>query len=980
MPEPICCFLLCRHSAIAGIQSCYKPINTDSTMQKLLSLPPNLIDSFHQLEEVNHTDWFCTSDPVGSKLGSGGGTTWLLQACHQAFAPEETFSKWIGNEKKDFAACGRTKPPLARLCSFGQNTDSHTGFQLGERTKAGTESAVAATSAIRKNHEAGSERLEHADSSGDVYIRSEKPLQDIPEVDVVCYGLWVNPSLATHHGVFVSDRKKPEVLDFMLQKPSLEELEGLSKTHLFLMDIGIWILSDRAVEVLMKRSLKEGTNDISYYDLYSDYGLALGEHPQTTDDEVNKLSVAILPLPGGEFYHFGTSRELISSTLAIQDKVRDQRRIMHRKVKPNPAIFIQNSFTKVELSAENANLWIENSHVGEGWKLGSRQIITGVPENHWNINLPDGVCIDIVPMGDAAFVARPYGLDDVFKGDLSNDSTTYLGNSFTQWMKEREIGLEDIKGRTDDLQAAPVFPVTTSIEELGILIRWMTAEPQLKEGKELWLRAEKLSADEISAQANLERLYAQRSAFRRDNWKGLSANYEKSVFYQLDLQDAANEFVRLNLEVPAVLKEDAAPMVRIHNRMLRARILKLQGNEGCKEEQAAFQLLRDGLLEAVAGKKNYPKLNVYSDQIVWGRSPVRIDVAGGWTDTPPYSLYSGGSVVNLAIELNGQPPLQVYVKPCHEFHIVLRSIDMGAVEVIRSYEELQDYKKVGSPFSIPKAALTLAGFAPLFAAESHASLEKHLKAFGSGLEITLLAAIPAGSGLGTSSILASTVLGAINDFCGLAWDRNDICNYTLVLEQLLTTGGGWQDQYGGVFPGVKLLQSESGFEQHPLVRWLPDQLFVQPEYRDCHLLYYTGITRTAKGILAEIVSSMFLNSGKHLSLLAEMKAHAMDMSEAILRGNFETFGNLVGKSWIQNQALDSGTNPPAVAAIIEQIKDYTLGYKLPGAGGGGYLYMVAKDPQAAGCIRRILTEQAPNPRARFVEMTLSDKGLQVSRS
>ena len=85
--------------------------------------------------------------------------------------------------------------------------------------------------------------------------------------------------------------------------------------------------------------------------------------------------------------------------------------------------------------------------------------------------------------------------------------------------------------------------------------------------------------------------------------------------------------------------------------MLRARIMKLQGNDNYKEEeQAAFQLLRDGLLEAVAGKTNHPKLNVYSDQIVWARSPVRIDVAGGWTDTPPYSLYSGGSVVNLAIE------------------------------------------------------------------------------------------------------------------------------------------------------------------------------------------------------------------------------------------------------------------------------------------------------------------------------------------
>ncbi len=950
-------------------------------MQKLLSLPPNLIHCFHELEEVNHADWFCTSDPIGSKLGSGGGTTWLLQACHQEFAPQDTFSDWIRREKRILLHAGGQS---RRLPSYGPSGKILTpipifswerGQKLGQNLLS---LQLPLYERIMKQAPAG---LNTLIASGDVYIRSEKPLQDIPNVDVVCYGLWVNPSLATHHGVFVSDRKRPEVLDFMLQKPSLEELESLSKTHLFLMDIGIWILSDRAVEVLMKRSLKEGTNDINYYDLYSDYGLALGEHPKTEDKEINQLSVAILPLPGGEFYHYGTSHELISSTLSIQDKVRDQRKIMHRKVKPNPAIFIQNSITQISLSADNANLWIENSHIGEGWKLWSRQIITGVPENHWDICLPDGICVDIIPVGEHDFVARPYGLDDVFKGALEKVTTTYLNIPFPQWMAERGITWNDIKGRTDDLQAASIFPKVASVEELGILVRWMTSEPQLEEGKELWLKAEKVSADEISAGANLKRLYAQRSSFRKENWKGLAANYEKSVFYQLDLQNAANEFVRLDLNVPNALKEDAAPMVRIHNRMLRARIMKLRGDDSWqKEEQAAFQLLRDGLLGVMPERKNRPVLSVYSDQIVWGRSPVRIDVAGGWTDTPPYSLYSGGSVVNLAIELNGQPPLQVYVKPCKEYHIVLRSIDMGAMEIIRNYEELQDYKKVGSPFSIPKAALSLAGFAPAFSAEVYASLEEHLKAFGSGIEITLLAAIPAGSGLGTSSILASTVLGAINDFCGLAWDKNDICSYTLVLEQLLTTGGGWQDQYGGVFSGVKLLQSEAGFEQNPLVRWLPDQLFVHPDYRDCHLLYYTGITRTAKGILAEIVSSMFLNSGMHLSLLAEMKAHAMDMSEAILRGNFSSFANLVGKTWIQNQALDCGTNPPAVAAIIEMIKDYTLGYKLPGAGGGGYLYMVAKDPQAAGQIRRILTEHAPNPRARFVEMTLSEKGLQVSRS
>ena len=446
-------------------------------MQKLLSLPPNLIHCFHELEEVNHNEWFCTSDPIGSKLGSGGGTTWLLQACHQAFAPQESFNDWIGREKRILLHAGGQS---RRLPSYGPSGKILTpipifSWERGQRLGQNLLSLqLPLYERIMQQAPAGMNTLI---ASGDVYIRSEKPLQDIPNVDVVCYGLWVNPSLATHHGVFVSDRKSPEVLDFMLQKPSLEELEGLSKTHLFLMDIGIWILSDRAVEVLMKRSFKEGTNDINYYDLYSDYGLALGEHPKTEDEEVNQLSVAILPLPGGEFYHFGTSHELISSTLAIQDKVRDQRKIMHRKVKPNPAIFIQNSSTQVSLCADNANLWIENSHVGEGWHLGSRQIITGVPENQWNINLPDGICIDVVPFGDNAFVARPYGLDDVFKGALKNETTTYLNIPFSQWMQERALTWEDINGRTDDLQSASIFPVTASVEDLGILIRWMISEP-----------------------------------------------------------------------------------------------------------------------------------------------------------------------------------------------------------------------------------------------------------------------------------------------------------------------------------------------------------------------------------------------------------------------------------------------------------------------------------------------------------------------
>jgi galactokinase/mevalonate kinase-like predicted kinase len=305
---------------------------------------------------------------------------------------------------------------------------------------------------------------------------------------------------------------------------------------------------------------------------------------------------------------------------------------------------------------------------------------------------------------------------------------------------------------------------------------------------------------------------------------------------------------------------------------------------------------------------------------------------------------------------------------------------MGATEVVDSYENLRDYRKLGSPFSIPKAALSLCGFLPEFAVEHYDTLSDQLKAFGSGIELTLLAAIPAGSGLGTSSILASTVLGALNEFCSLQWTKQDVCTYTLVLEQLLTSGGGWQDQYGGIFHGVKLLESDRGFVQKPQINWLPDYMFTDPVHASCHLLYYTGITRVAKNILAEIVRGMFLNSAQHLSILREMKRHALDMAACIQRGNFDQYGRMILKTWQQKKLIDSGTNPPEIEKLIHLIKDYALGYKLPGAGGGGYLYMVAKDPEAAVRIRKILEENRPNEKARFVDMQLSNKGFQVSRS
>ena len=856
-------------------------------MKKLLSLPPNLVDCFHEVTGLSREEYFCTCDPVGHKLGSGGGTTWLLQQAETWLNGERCIILHAGGQSRRLPSYAISSKILTPIPVFrwerGQRlSQTLLDLQLPLYERIMEQAPKSLTTMI---------------VSGDVYIRAAERLGQVPEADVVCYGLWLDASIAKDHGVFVSSRQTPSVLKQMLQKPSVEQLAALQKDHFYLTDIGIWLLSDKAVKLLMKRSTVPSGSaaglSLKEYDLYSQFGCTLGTDPTIDDEELRQLTVAIVPLPGGEFYHFGTSREMISSTLAIQNIVNDQRDIMHHDRKPHPSIFVQNAEIGYRFTEQNYNIWIENSYVGADWTLTHDNVVTGVPQNDWALTLAPGECIDVVPVGEGDFEVRRYHIDD------------------------------------------------------------------------------RVDSDQLATKANLPRLFAQRRALRRQNWTALAKNWQHSVFYQLDLDDAARQFREEQLPLPDPVPADAPLMIRIHDAMFR------------DDSQQAFSLLREGILSPLITHQTpltNPRLSVYPDQIVWGRSPVRIDLAGGWTDTPPYCLMEGGRVVNIAIELNGQPPLQAYVKPCKEPHIILRSIDLGAMECVETYEQLADYKKVGSPFSIPKAALTLAGFQPGFSAERYASLKAQLEDFGSGIELTLLSAIPAGSGLGTSSILASTVLGAVSDFCSLAWDKAEIGRRTLMLEQLLTTGGGWQDQFGGVLGGVKLLETQRGFDQNPLTRWLPDDLYTQPEYQPCHLLYYTGITRTAKSILGEIVRRMFLNHGGEISQLRAMKAHAMDMYEAIQRQDFRELGRLIGKTWQQNQQIDSGTNPESVQRITRLVDDYCLGYKLPGAGGGGYLYMVAKDPEAAARIKQVLNAAQPNPNARFVDMTLSKKGLQVSRS
>lgn len=955
-------------------------------MKHLISVPSNTIPFFYQISGFSPEEWFVSSDPEGQRVGSGGGTAHLLtENFHQD--EEVNFDEWLSREKRVIIHAGGQSRRLPAYAALGKSLLPMPVFRWSRGQSLNQRLIHLQTPLFDQILERAPEKLHTLIASGDTLIFSGKNIPKIPEADIVCFGMWLEPEKATNHGVFFANHEAPGNLQFMLQKPSIQKIKELIHEYYFLMDIGIWLLSDKAVNLLMKRSGWNGetykNQTPGFYDLYSDFGRTMGESPIEIDEEISKLNVALVNLDGGEFYHLGNTSELITSNLAVQNRITDQREIWHRQIKPHPSIFILNAETQTQLTAQHTNLWIENSSIPSSWELSCNHALTHIPENNWKLKLHAGTCLDLSPLSDDELAIRNYGFNDPFRGELNNESTLFMGIALREWLSKR--GLTEAFSKAEenaDIQFLPLFPVMRKNNIDAAFIQWLIDdEPEKRDDfAKQWLNARRVSSDEISQLSQIPLIEEQSNKYRLNAIPAIACNYSNSVFYQLDLAQVANEYAYQNLKLPESLQGKNNDWLPLHFHMFRASVLCKRELEWNLEEKKAFDFLRDSVLEHFYQHPVEPVIKLLPDQIAWGRSPVRLDLAGGWTDTPPYCFLHGGKVVNLAAELNGQPPLHCYIKASEKSEFVIRSIDLGAQEIITTFDELRTFHNIGSPFAIPKAALALAGFIPEFSYRKYPSLQKQLYDAGGGLEVSILSAVPKGSGLGTSSILAATVLGTISEVCGLNWDKAETGRRTLALEQLLTTGGGWQDQFGGILEGIKLLETTPGKLQSPQIKWLPESLFTDPVYKNRMLLYYTGITRIAKSILAEIVRGMFLNSAPHLALLEELKYHAENTSETLSAKDFEGLGKNILRSWHLNQKLDSGTNTPEIQRIIDRISPWMAGHKLLGAGGGGFMLIFAHDEKAVGKIRHELNTNPVNERARLVDFSLSKTGLQVTKS
>jgi len=268
---------------------------------------------------------------------------------------------------------------------------------------------------------------------------------------------------------------------------------------------------------------------------------------------------------------------------------------------------------------------------------------------------------------------------------------------------------------------------------------------------------------------------------------------------------------------------------------------------------------------------------------------------------------------------------------------------------------MQDYNKPQAPASLLKAALICAGVVSVDPAAL--PLEAQLKAkVGGGLEIESWSDLPQGSGMGTSSILAGAVLAAISKASGHGPEgERALVDGVLQLEQTLTTGGGWQDQVGGIVPGAKIARSEPSLPLRVNIEHLETPPGFLEVLSDHMVLVYTGRTRLAKDILQNVLRRWNARIDESVDTMRVLTTNAEDCAEALRVGDIGKVGRCLGAYWVHKKAMAQGCEPEECRAMIAALEQQGVihGASLTGAGGGGFMALVTKQPKAIRVVQQV---------------------------
>lgn len=791
--------------------------------------------------------------------------------------------------------------------------------------------------------------------SGDVLLLFN-PLQiDFPGRGAAAISFKEHVETGKNHGVFLNSADG-NVRKFLHKQTveTLRKMGAVNANDCVDIDTGAVVFAPDMLDSLhslidTEENYHRYVNDVVRLSLYGDFLYPLAEDSTLEDfynekpegtfcpelheartavwEKLHSYRMKLLRLAPAKFVHFGTTREILSlMTSGVEAyKALGWSRHISSSIAGNTAGY--NSVLSAKASV-GADCYLEVSYVHSQAKIGNQVFLSYIDIHDETI--PDEVVLHGLKQKNGKFVCRIYGIHDNPKegnlfGEPLSEKISQLGiHPHDLWDTDSHtLWLANLYPECDTVQeaVAAALNLYALFHGTGDLTMWQTA-----------LRKSLCSGfHDADAQAIIA--------------------WDKRMTELVEM-DEITKAIRANL--PASAQLPMPPLTKIQRQWLEKRLaeadvferMRLQYYVGAalKQEnssfiQDCFHTISEAVQAAAMDELQYNtqcRIVRDSHQV---KLPLRVNWGGGWSDTPPICCEIGGTVLNAAISLNGELPVQVSLIKIPRKKIVFDSRDMDVHGEFDTIEPLQETGDPYDPFALQKACLLACGIIPA----SGGDLNEILTRLGGGFEMhSEVVNVPKGSGLGTSSILSAACVKAVFEFMGIPYTNDDLYAHTLVMEQIMSTGGGWQDQVGGVTNGIKYITSTPGMRQQLHVDHVNISDATLQELSERFCLIYTGQRRLARNLLRDVVGRYVGNEPDSLFALNEIQKVAVLMRFELERGHIDEFARLLEYHWELSQKVDAGSTNTLIDQIFASIDDLIDGRMVCGAGGGGFLQVILK--------------------------------------
>ena len=910
------------------------------------------------------TKYAVLPDPDGKRVGSGGATFNVMKyireesGCADCFKDKQILVIHSGGDSKrvpQYSACGKLFSPVPRELPDGRRSTLFDEFIIG-------------MSGMPSRFKEGMLIL-----SGDVLLLFN-PLQiDFQFNGAAAISIKEHVETGKNHGVFLGD-ESGYVRQF-LHKMSVEKLTevGAVNAHGNVdIDTGAIMLDHNLLNALFGLISTDGELDQEKFDkfvnekarisFYGDflYPLAsestldqyLKEKPEGSFceeledcrkilwDTLSPFSLKLLCLSPAQFIHFGTTRELL---YLVTEGIEDYEFLNWKSqvfgVEGNGGDCAYSNSYIQEGAVVSAKSYIEDSYLYGKTHIAEQCVISGVTLKDKNV--PAGVTLHGLKLRNGKFVVRAYGTFDNPKGFLA-DNAPFLGTTLKQLSETLGLSEKEIWGEEEPyLWFAKLYPVCDSIEKaVSVALELVEVLAGRAKVSESYKNSQRMSLFESFNEADTTQMLAWQENLEK---KIRISRFLKAIDERKEVAEAALAFGSKGVtekhlkELGEIVKTaDFSRKMRIYYYLSRM----TEGHISEDLENACFKYICKELYDAVVSDIDCEDVYHIANDEVTIELPVRVNFGGGWSDTPPYCNEHGGTVLNAAISLNGTLPIVVEVKRINKPVVVLASTDLGAEADFTDMKELQNCNDPFDTFALHKAALIACGIIPR---EGEYTLQQLLDKVGGGLYLsTAVRGIPKGSGLGTSSMLAAACVKGIFEFIGKEISENELYSRVLCMEQIMSTGGGWQDQVGGLTPGVKLVHTVPGIKQNIQVDHIVIPEEAMQELKERFALIYTGQRRLARNLLREIVGNYIGSKKNSLDVLYEIQKSAILMKFELEKGNIDAFAKLLDDHWELSKRLDGGCTNTCIEQIFLSVEDMLDAKMICGAGGGGFLQVILK--------------------------------------